>query len=426
MPSASPAPIRVGIIGGGPGGLGTAIALSALPNVSVTIYEQATVLREIGAGIQIGLNCWKVLDLFDAADRVKGHRVTKNLHRNGLTGELLLSQGASSDPPRVQSHRVRRTRLQSELKARVPEGIIKLKKRLAKIENLDDGTARLFFEDGTEAVVDLVVGGDGIRSVVRDHTFKGHEIQFTGTTIWRTLIPLATVSPEINDHTSWWHGKAGHVYFSPVDDPSETSDDKQMFEIACRNIINPATALGKRYSWGVPATKERVEAHFTDFDPLVRETLASVPEGNWKEFAAFAGPRLHTLHAWGKVVLIGDASHPLSGAFGSGAAFALEDGYILARAIEYTRLNSAQIIPDALKIFDAIRSPYYARMYEYLDEQKSNAIQAKAANPDQTFEEGLKIRLDMFKGGENMKWIYRNNIEEVWESYLNELDKGKK
>lgn len=45
----------------------------------------------------------------------------------------------------------------------------------------------------------------------------------------------------------------------------------------------------------------------------MREALAKVPEGNWKEFSAFAGPRLETLTAWDKVVLIGDASHPLSG-----------------------------------------------------------------------------------------------------------------
>ena len=51
-----------------------------------------------------------------------------------------------------------------------------------------------------------------------------------------------------------------------------------------------------------------------NFDPRVRETLSKVPEGQWKEFSAFAGPRLESLVGWeGRVVLIGDASHPLSG-----------------------------------------------------------------------------------------------------------------
>jgi len=88
---------------------------------------------------------------------------------------------------------------------------------------------------------------------------------------------------------------------------------------------------------------------------------------------------LQKLTAWDKVVLLGDASHPLSGeylgvstsrvcmlmqslgAFGSGAAFALEDGWILARAIEHTRARERPL-SEALEIFDDIRSPYYLRM----------------------------------------------------------------
>lgn len=69
-----PKALKVAIVGGGPGGLGTAIALSKIPNVELTIYEQAGVLREVGAGISIGPNSWKVLDLLGVADAVNsGH-----------------------------------------------------------------------------------------------------------------------------------------------------------------------------------------------------------------------------------------------------------------------------------------------------------------------------------------------------------------
>lgn len=60
---------------------------------------------------------------------------------------------------------MRRTRLQAALIAQVPEGVIKLRKRLASLNNIDEGGARLVFEDGEEVVADLVIGGDGIRSV---------------------------------------------------------------------------------------------------------------------------------------------------------------------------------------------------------------------------------------------------------------------
>lgn len=81
MPSAQPSKLRIAIIGGGPGGLGSAIALSSLLDVEVTLYEQAKELREIGAGIRIGFNCWKVLGLLGADKGVKGHLKTSVLHR---------------------------------------------------------------------------------------------------------------------------------------------------------------------------------------------------------------------------------------------------------------------------------------------------------------------------------------------------------
>jgi hypothetical protein len=95
--------------------------------------------------------------------------------------------------------------------------------------------------------------------------YPDHTTKFTGTTIWRTLVPLSKVAhlPDVNTTTTWWYGKVGHVYTSPVDDASEFSDDKRTLEISCRNLVDPATDTRKRFSWGVPATNERVLSHFT-------------------------------------------------------------------------------------------------------------------------------------------------------------------
>lgn len=72
---ASALPLKVAIVGGGPGGLATAIALSNIPNVEVALYEQASVLREVGAGISIGPNSWNVLELLGVADTLtSGHQ----------------------------------------------------------------------------------------------------------------------------------------------------------------------------------------------------------------------------------------------------------------------------------------------------------------------------------------------------------------
>ena len=140
-------------------------------------------------------------------------------------------------------------------------------------------------------------------------------IYTTGRTIWRVIIPKSLIVdiPEMTASTAWWHGPAGHFYNCLVDDPFETPEDAQMFEIAVHNVVPAASVKEKRFSWGIPATNERVESHFTNYDPRVREALSRVPQGLWKEFSSFSGPRLKTVTAWDKVVLIGDASHPLTG-----------------------------------------------------------------------------------------------------------------
>jgi salicylate hydroxylase len=69
-------PLKVAIVGGGPGGLATAIALQNVANVEVVIYEQAPILRDVGAGISISSNSWKVLELLGVAGAVNtGHEM---------------------------------------------------------------------------------------------------------------------------------------------------------------------------------------------------------------------------------------------------------------------------------------------------------------------------------------------------------------
>lgn len=88
---------------------------------------------------------------------------------NGLDGNVLAKRGPSNLPINYQSRRVRRTQLQGALINQVPAGIIQLRKELVLIENVPEGGANLNFSDGTEAFADLVVGGDGIRSVSNHH-----------------------------------------------------------------------------------------------------------------------------------------------------------------------------------------------------------------------------------------------------------------
>ncbi|TFK47653.1 FAD/NAD(P)-binding domain-containing protein [Heliocybe sulcata] len=426
-----PPHLRVAIVGGGPGGLSTAIALSKVPNVDVTIYEQASMLKEAGAGISIGQNTWNVLELLGVADTLtSGHVTSTVLNLNGKTGEVLhrVERTKSENRPNI---RTQRTKLQSALLSHVRPGIIQLSKRLLRVIDKVSNGVELQFQDGTVVTADLVIGADGIRSVVRDIAWPGYEIKFTGTTIWRALLPwddVKDLDPRFGT-TAWWHLPTTHVYLSPV--------GESLGEIAARSWQDPATHSASKVSWGVPVTKAHVEAHFTvgntnlpvkaavclpltmrqDYLPAVREVLSKVHEGDWREFAAFAGPELSELTAWNnKIVLVGDSSHALSGAFGSGAGFAMEDGWILAQTLAYFRNDLSRALP----LFNDIRVPYYSRMYGHLQKEAARR-EAKLREMGDVSEDD-RVRMKVIKdGGSDMSWIYGNNIAEVWRTALEDI-----
>ncbi|KAJ5189886.1 Monooxygenase FAD-binding [Penicillium cf. griseofulvum] len=405
----------VAIVGGGPGGLATAIALSALPFLKVTLYEKNPEPREAGAGISLTTNAWKVLDLLGASDAIKGGSKSNTHHRNAYTGKVVSISPRPENPPADYrgSIRARRTRLQSALLSRVPEGLIQFDKKVISLKNLSGQEVRLVFQDHTEAIADIVVGADGIHSIVRRTLLPHHQLHFTGNSAFRVLVPKSHLAhiPDITTTTSWWWGEAGHVYLSGVDDEEDTEDP--LFEITVRSYCEPEVS-GKTVFWGVPATNEKVGSRVETFDQRIRDAVSTVTEGEWREFATFAGPRLSKITDWDKVALIGDASHPLSGAFGSGATFAMEDGWILARALELTRFASRPA-RDALEIFEQIRSPYYAKMYQHLDGIRDQTRQLQAEEKD--FDVILQAKIDTFLYGDK-DFIYQNDIKKVWEDFL--------
>lgn len=91
---------------------------------------------------------------------------------------------------------------------------------------------------------------------MRDTAWPDYDIKFTGTTIWRALLPWEEVK-ELDprfDTTAWWHSPTTHVYFSPL--------DEDLGEIAARAWHDPKIHSASKVSWGVPVTKAHVESHF--------------------------------------------------------------------------------------------------------------------------------------------------------------------
>ncbi|TYJ55197.1 hypothetical protein B9479_004131 [Cryptococcus floricola] len=414
MPIPTPQqPLRIAISGGGPAGLAAAIALRQLPGVEVTIYEQATVLREIGGGIRIGYNSWKVLELLGVADKVTGHIKVDHRHMNGVTGEVVYKYPPHDGEFKYHDIRARRTVLQAALRSKVPDEVIKLQKKVQKVEQLPTGGVKLTFKDGTEATADLVIGADGLRSAVRTQTWGQHKTSWNGTTIFRCLIPLPLVDHlSISKYTAFHHGPARMFKVSVVSTKEEIEAGKGQWELTLRVFEDPKEVTAPKFSWGIPCTNERVAGYFTEFTPEIREAIDLVPEGSWKEFSAFSGPRLEHVAANGNTLLIGDASHPLLGAFGSGAGFAMEDGYLIAQILHHylpppsssssSTEERIQALSKSLDLFDKIRSPYYAKMYQVLDQPKN-------------IENGKDFGSFSPTPGNPLGWIYGHDIGKEWE-----------
>lgn len=126
---------------------------------------------------------------------------------------------------------------------------------------------------------------------------------------------------------------------------------------------------------------------------------------------------MDTLVAWdNKVVLVGDSSHALSGAFGSGAGFAMEDGWILAQSLAHFDNDLSRALP----LFDQIRLSYYARMYAHLASETARRAKNLQDIGSPSFDERVANKI-ISDGGADMSWIYNNDIEETWKRVVGEL-----
>ncbi|KAI1141714.1 FAD/NAD(P)-binding domain-containing protein [Hypoxylon sp. FL0543] len=402
--SAASINLKVAIIGGGPAGLATAIELSKLEFVDWRLYEKKPAISEIGTGITIQRNTWRMLELMGAAqhlitedffrpDGVDGHYLQ---HRNGRTGQLIDEQRPRADtPPHQRPCRAHRAKLQQALLREVDQNRIRAGTKLVHISVPDSGEKlQLVFEDGFADEVDVLVGADGIRSVVRGFVFPDHRLSYTGATAYRTVVRLndAMKINGIVRVATFWHGNDGKwVYTCPL-----AGND---FEITAK--IEEPSEGDERLSWGREAYVERFIRSFDEFVLPIQQLLRLVTYV--QKFDFFAGDRLSSVvDRSGSVALVGDASHPLSGAFGAGAGFALEDAHVLAGALRWAH-NEGRSIADGLRLFDCVRAPHYSALYKILN--GFSTAEKELAALGLPADEEIRYRIGRIWNSKN-NWIY--------------------
>ncbi|EMD93213.1 hypothetical protein COCC4DRAFT_22044 [Bipolaris maydis ATCC 48331] len=389
--------------------------------IIVNVYEKARELREIGGGLNVGPHTRDVLRKLGADSSITGSDMFPILHLKGSNGDLLCTQQARRGAPEREHQRVRRSVLHRALLANVPEANIHLNKTLESITvGNEAGGIVLTFDDDTEIEADLVIGADGVRSRVRQYAFPEASIKFIGVTAYRALMPLSQVARISSfDHrktTLWYMPQKGYMY-SPIED-NQAGDNK--CELVLRELSDPlqlteAQNIDTPVPNGVEVDNIIVEDTFREFEPAAKALLQCVPKGAWIKYASFAGPPLPSSVKGNKIVLFGDSANPMSGAFGSGATFGLQDGWTFGKSLaRLLETGATDPVSKALMAFDSIRGPFYQELYKTLGDMKARGQQI-------AHNEGWEASWIDFANrhyGEDLNWIYYHDIEQSLNNYF--------
>ena len=338
----------VAIIGAGIGGLAAAACLMRI-GLRVDVYEQAAQFAAVGAGIQLTANAMKALGGLGLIERLCSRGfVPATFHSRDwdtgtitnvlVMGELLERRYGAPD---LMIHRAE---LHGALAALVPRDCIHLCKKLTAIEQNEDG-ATLTFADSSRVGASLVIGADGVHSVVREALFGAERPHFTGRVGYRATYPTALLGGTAVDVRAKWWGPDRHVvhYFT-------SPGGAEIYFIA----VTPEPDFQVE-SWSMQGGKDMLLAAFAGFHPQVRAILSAAPE-----LRKWALLERDPMPSWGNdaIVLLGDACHPMQPTMAQGAASAIEDAVVLARCLD----QAGEEIPTALAAYAANRRERTSRM----------------------------------------------------------------
>jgi salicylate hydroxylase len=365
------AAMRVAVVGGGLGGLAAAGFLLRAGVSEVAVYEQAAALGEVGAGIQVPPNAVRLLRRLgvDAALDEAGVRLHTGWEmRRWQDGSILYAQELGDacerrfDAPYYVCHRAG---LLDALRAVLPADVVHLGARCTSAVQEDDQVA-LEFADGSTARADVVIGADGIHSVLRALVGPPDTPRFSQLAVYRAMVP-ADRAPAwtLQPGFTVWLGPGRHVVHYPVSGGREVN-------IAA---IVPAGEW-RTESWVAEGEVEAFRAEFASWAPELRE-LIDQADRTW----LFALYDREPLGAWaaGRIALLGDAAHPMLPFLAQGAAQAFEDGAALA---------------GCLRGADGAAAPLALRRYERFRLERASEVQRLSRGRPEVnhLEDGLEQR----------------------------------
>ncbi len=333
--------IHVAIVGGGIGGLAAAVALRHR-GISVAVYEQSGVLREVGAGIFVYPNSLRQLErmgLGDALARV-GAKVgagSEYYRMDGTVVGKILTTDSSGWSGMYGMHRADILKVLADA---LPPSSIHTGHRCVDFSQ-DEHGARLVFENGHVANADVVIAADGINSVLQKHVVEPSAPEYAGFRAYRGLISADKLPEWRREAHQVWMGDGKHFMVFPV----------RGGELVNYVGFVPTTSETAE-SWSAIGDRDELAASFTGWDPRVTGLLDKVETCFW-----WGLYDRKPLGQWvnGRLALLGDAAHPMLPHLGQGANQAIEDGTALAVLLQ--TCAEGRSVEDALKRYEALRRP---------------------------------------------------------------------
>lgn len=332
--------LKVAVIGGGYGGACAAKALS-LTGADVTVYEQAGQIGEVGAGIGLrpsSMDQFRQWGIFDQIAAVSSP--SDYFEILSADGHPIISEpwpGMDEYAVETHTHLIHRGDFIDALIGVLPQGMLQLGKKAARIEDHGDSST-VTFEDGTSVTADLVVGADGIKSVIREQLFSTAQPVFAHEHAYRVVIPAeGCYGLAQDDNFRMYIGHGTKVYFLPLRHRGDVSYD--------------VTARAEDPTWAPKRTKDDLLALVDGYDERIVKITQDLDMDKVNVRAVYDIDPVDTWHS-DSVTLLGDAAHAMCHHQGQGANSAILDAGALADS-----LVKAGSVKEALDIYQTTRKP---------------------------------------------------------------------
>ncbi len=338
--------LRAVVVGGGIGGTAAALAL-ARAGIDVRVCEQARQLTEVGAGVSLAPNGLRMLERLGVGEGIA------RLGARHVSTQLRLSDGqrARHEPHQfAQAGRnvgIHRADLLALLAEQLPPGTVRTGHRCTGFSQ-DAGRATASFANGTTVTADVVIGADGIHSVLQGFVVEPAEPVFSGVVAYRGLVPRLDEYPA--DTMRMWVGETKHFLVFPV---------RAGRLLNYVGFVPSGTSV--RESWSATGDPAALAEHFAGWDPVIGQVIAAIsrPGGSgfqWGMYDRAPLPRWSS----GRLTLLGDAAHPMLPHLGQGVNQALEDAVALATLL--AACASSADVPRALAAYEKLRRDRTARV----------------------------------------------------------------